>query len=63
MKHKTPRDEFTVDNHSQSPMADPLTFRLNRDFLRAHGLSRGRLTTILAQDLWIERHRNGVHPE
>lgn len=63
MKYVTPHEEYPTGQPLPPSPVDAQTFRLNREFLRAHGFSRGPLTTFLAHDLWIEPHHNGVHPE
>lgn len=63
MKFVAPHEEYPVGRRLLPHLVDAQTVCLNREFLRAHGFSRGPLTMFLAHDLWIERRDNGVHPE
>lgn len=64
MKHVTADEEYTVgDRVLRSAVDAQITFRLSREFLRAHGLPRGQVTTVVAHDQRIKRHHNGVNPE
>lgn len=63
MKYTTLHEEYAADQRWLPSPVDAQSIYLNREFLRAHGFSKGPLTTFLAPDLRIERRHNGVHPE